>query len=248
MPDELQTASDLIRGADRVFVLTGAGVSAESGVPTFRGGGISLVWRGIPFEKLSSAEMVRTNLPLVWEWFDYRLDVLKDCKPNAGHFALAKAERSGRFESFTVATQNVDGFHRDAGSKDVIELHGSIRRARCTRCKAKRPYDEIPASERPPVCQSCSSPMRPDVVLFGEMLDAEAISAAQEAAMTADLCFVVGTSALVYPANELPRIAKASGSAVIEINPEETALSPTADVVVRAASAGALPAIFDRSQ
>jgi NAD-dependent deacetylase len=236
-------ARSILADARRVFVLTGAGVSAESGVPTFRSGGKSLVWRGMPFEKLSSAETVRTDLPLVWDWFDYRLDVLKDCKPNAGHFALARAE--DRFELFTVATQNVDGFHREAGSDDVIELHGSIRRARCTRCEVSRPYADIPKSERPPVCTACSAPMRPDVVLFGEMLDPDAIMSARASAMSSDVCLVVGTSALVYPANEFPRLAGSSGARLIEINPEPTPLSPLADVVLRGPSAEILPSIFE---
>ena len=105
----IQRGREAINNARRVFVLTGAGISAESGVPTFRGGGTSLVWRGMPFEELSSARMVEENLPLVWEWFDYRRGVLSDCQPNAGHFAIAQAERSGRFDRFTLVTQNVDG-------------------------------------------------------------------------------------------------------------------------------------------
>lgn len=126
---EIQKVKDALRNARRVFVLTGAGISAESGVPTFRGGGSSTVWRGMPFEDFSSARMVQTDLPLVWEWFDYRLSVLADCAPNAGHFALAKASKNGRFDSFDLVTQNIDGLHRAAGSKDFTELHGNIHQA-----------------------------------------------------------------------------------------------------------------------
>jgi hypothetical protein len=127
----LQKAKEILKDARRVFVLTGAGVSAESGVPTFRGGGGASVWRGMPFEQLSSAKMVEENLPLVWEWFDYRRSVAAECEPNAAHAALSDWQRAGDFEEFTLATQNVDGLHRRAGSSRVLELHGNIWRARC---------------------------------------------------------------------------------------------------------------------
>ena len=121
-----------LRSAHSVFVLTGAGVSAESGVPTFRGGGDTAVWKGMPFEVISSAGMVRSNLPEVWEWFDYRREVLGHCRPNPAHDTIARWQ--DRFEHFTLATQNIDGLHAAAGSREVLELHGNARRARCLSC------------------------------------------------------------------------------------------------------------------
>lgn len=237
-------AAGLIERARSVVALTGAGVSAESGVPTFRGGGRSLVWRGMPFEQLSSAEMVERDLPLVWEWFDYRRGVLADCGPNPAHVALAEAQQSGRFESFTLVTQNIDGLHHLAGSTDVVELHGSIREARCLSYRAIRLIDELTSDERPPVCPGCSDSMRPNVVLFGEMLDEDRISRAFEAASVCDVCLVVGTSAVVYPAAQIPMIAKRSGAALIEVNPEATQLTSIADISIRGAAGDIVPHIF----
>ncbi|MEJ7847157.1 MAG: Sir2 family NAD-dependent protein deacetylase [Pyrinomonadaceae bacterium] len=152
LSSEIQKVKEALGNARRVFVLTGSGVSAESGVSTFRGGGASTIWRGMPFEQLSSARMMQTNLPLVWEWFDYRLSVVAGCTPNAGHFALAKASESSRFDSFNLVTQNIDGLHLAAGSKDFTELHGNIHQARCLSCGHVQQLSEIPADERPPVC------------------------------------------------------------------------------------------------
>src|SRR5215204_1307484 len=157
-----------LRVARRVFVLTGAGVSAESGVPTFRGGGQTAVWKGMPFEVISSAGMVRSNLPEVWEWFDYRRGVLQSCRPNPAHETLARWQT--RFSQFTLATQNVDGLHTEAGSRGVLELHGNAWRARCLNCGGREDVREKPVGVRPPACRTCGGQMRPDVVLFGEML------------------------------------------------------------------------------
>jgi NAD-dependent SIR2 family protein deacetylase/ADP-ribosylglycohydrolase/protein-tyrosine phosphatase/TPR repeat protein len=234
----------LLAEARRVFVLTGAGVSAESGVPTFRGGGGTTVWRGMPFEQLSSKQMVEKDLPLVWEWFDYRRGIVGECEPNAAHLTLAKIEQNGRFEEFSVVTQNVDGLHQAAGTKGVIELHGTLRQARCLSCKHAQSLTEIPIEERPPVCPKCFDSMRPDVVLFGEAMPMEAFYAALEKAKKCDVCIFVGTSALVYPAAELPLIAKQSDAKIIEVNPEETGLSDAADVSLRGKAAEILPLIF----
>lgn len=202
-----------------------------------------MVWRGMPFEVLSSREMVEKDLGLVWEWFDYRLNVVGECFPNAGHTALAEAQQSGRFEEFTLVTQNVDGLHEEAGSVEVIELHGNIRQARCLSCGFVAPLPELPRS-RPPACPECSGRMRPNVVLFGEFLRAESIMKAQQMAERCDVCLVVGTSALVYPAADLPVAAKLAGASVIEVNPEETVLTPLCDVSLRGNSADMLPRIL----
>ncbi|MFN6962363.1 MAG: SIR2 family NAD-dependent protein deacylase [Pyrinomonadaceae bacterium] len=245
--NDLTSARAAVERACRVFVLTGAGISAESGVPTFRGGGRSLVWRGMPFEQISSARMVNDDLPLVWEWFDHRIETLSHCKPNPGHAALAEAQGSGRFDEFTIATQNVDGLHAEAGARDVIELHGNARRARCLDCGFRILTADLPAGERPPVCPVCGSAMRPDVVLFGEMLDAGSIASARDAAAMCEVCLVVGTSALVYPANELPHVAAAAGAAVVEINPEDTPLTPFSTHALRGAAGEILPALLTRA-
>lgn len=230
--------------ARRIFVLTGAGISAESGVPTFRGGGGAPVWRGMPFEHLSSARMVRENLPLVWEWFDYRRGIVGECLPNAAHFALAKAQINGNYENFSIVTQNIDELHQTADAKNVVELHGSLWKARCLNCENKRDLREIGEEERPPVCPKCLGLMRPDVILFGEMMPLEPVRQAQTAAENCDVCFVIGTSALVYPAAEFPLTAKRRGAKIIEINPEETPLSVYADFSFRGKAAEILPFIW----
>ncbi len=227
--DELVMMFDSAR---RVALLTGAGVSAESGVPTFRGGGDSSIWtwRGRPVTELSSAELMATDPKLVWEWFDYRRSLLKEVQPNAAHYALAKWEP--RFEEVTLVTQNIDDLHRVAGSLKVLELHGNIWRARCLRCASIFEARESPLQQNPPLCFVCGSAARPDVVLFGEMLPEGIFEKAEEAASRCDLFFVIGTSAVVYPAAHLPITAKQSGARVIEINPEQTDISFLADVTL----------------
>jgi NAD-dependent deacetylase len=229
-----------LRAARRVFVLTGAGVSAESGVPTFRGGGQSAVWKGMPFEVISSAGMVQRDLPAVWEWFDYRRGVLAGCRPNPAHEALANWQE--RFESLTLVTQNIDGLHAAAGSRGVLELHGNVWRARCVRCGAREDVRKLGDDERPPACPECGDPMRPDVVLFGEMLPAEVYREAAEAAADCDLCFVVGTSAVVYPAAELPVIASRRAY-VVEVNPEPTPLSDLCHETIQGRAGEVLPGL-----
>lgn len=225
--------------AGRVLVLTGAGVSAESGVPTFRGGGNAAVWKGMPFDIISSAKMVEHDLPAVWEWFDYRRSRLQQLKPNPAHYELA--HWANVFSEFTLVTQNVDGLHQASGSKDVIELHGNVWRARCLTCC--RSYGIISDEKHPDICASCGGWLRPDVVLFGEMLPPGAFEIAAERAAGCQLCFVVGTSALVYPAASLPEIAKAAGAYVCEVNPERTPLSNLCDEVLTGKAGEILPLI-----
>jgi NAD-dependent protein deacetylase/lipoamidase len=222
--------------AKRVLVLTGAGVSAESGVPTFRGGGQSAVWKGLPFDVISSAEMLERNLPAVWEWFDYRRNFLDSILPNAAHYEIALwAER---FPQLTLVTQNVDGLHQKAGSRDVIELHGNVWRARCVACRAT--YD-MSKGTRPDACLECGDALRPDVVLFGEMLPPGAFELASERAARCELCVVVGTSGLVYPAAGLPEIARAAGAYVCEVNPEPTPLSSLCNEALMGKAGEVLP-------
>ncbi len=225
------------RTAQRVLVLTGAGVSAESGVPTFRGGGNTPVWKGMPFDVSSSAAMVQRDLSAVWEWFDYRRNLLKGLKPNAAHAEISNWQ--GRFPQLSVVTQNIDGLHQQAGSSGVIELHGSIWRSRCLECSSR--YEIQRDGRREEACPDCGCPVRPDVVLFGEMLRPGAFENAAVKAAECELCFVVGTSALVYPAAGLPEIAKASGAFVCEVNPERTPLSDLCYEVITGKAGQVLP-------
>lgn len=229
---------ELLLTAKSVCVLTGAGVSAESGVPTFRGGGSTAVWKGMLFSVVSSAEMVERDLDEVWAWFDFRRDVLKDKKPNPAHYALAEWQK--RFDDFTLVTQNIDGLHTVAGSRDVIELHGNIQRAYCLSCEKRFDMDREKMHE-PDECDNCFARVRPDVVLFGEMLPAGAFEKGMRKARSCDLFFVVGTSALVYPAAALPEIAKDNGAYVVEINPEPTPLSDICDEVLQGKAGEILP-------
>jgi NAD-dependent deacetylase len=225
-----------------VCVLTGAGISAESGIPTFRGGGESVVWKGMPFEQISSARMVREDLDAVWEWFDYRRGLYKECLPNPAHYALADWQNI--FEDLTLITQNVDGLHERAGSKDIIELHGNINHAKCENCETiyKMNAEDVP--HQPTHCENCELKLRPDVVLFGEMLPLGAFEKAKLKAANCDIFFIVGTSALVYPAASLAEIAKSNGAYLVEINPEETPMSDFCDESLRGKAGEILPNLY----
>jgi len=236
---------DRFQSATRVLVLTGAGISAESGVPTFRGGGNSAVWKGMPFELISSAQMLERDLPAVWEWFNYRRGLLASLKPNAGHVSIAQWQT--QFGDFTLVTQNIDNLHQTSGSRDVIELHGNIWRARCVACGAIKELRDLYGGSQVPACDLCGDSMRPDVVLFGELLPPGAFETAAAKAQDCELCFVVGTSALVYPAASLPEIASRAGAYVVEINPERTALSDLCDEVLAGKAGDVLP-LFTRDK
>jgi NAD-dependent deacetylase len=227
--------------AKKALVLTGAGVSAESGVPTLRGGGQSVVWKGMPFDVISSGAMLERDLPAIWEWFNYRRGVLRTLKPNPAHETIARWQ--DRFEKFTLVTQNVDGLHRLAGSRNVIELHGSVWRARCLACNSRRDLRETLFEDGVPSCFECGSAMRPDVVLFGERLPIGAFERAATEAESCELCFVVGTSAVVYPAASIPEIAREAGAYVVEVNPERTPLSMLCHEVLTGNAGEILPLI-----
>ena len=224
--------------ARHLVALTGAGVSAESGVPTFRGlGGL---WRGRDPMELATPEAFAADPKLVWEFYDWRRTLLAGCAPNGAHLALAALE--ARAQRFTLVTQNVDGLHRQAGSRDPVELHGNIWRVRCFRRCGEPEREDRRAPLPPPLpppC-ACGGPLRPGVVWFGEMLPAGAFERAERAASQADVFLVAGTSGVVEPAASLARIAHAAGARVVEINPDPTPLTAYAHDVFREPASGAL--------
>ena len=229
----------VLRRATNVAVLTGAGVSAESGVPTFRDA-LTGLWENFKAEDLATPEAFLRNPPMVWEWYMQRRKTLATVEPNPGHVALAEIER--RVQRFTLATQNVDGLHAKAGSRNIIELHGNILHTKCF--DAGHHVTDWPGDTRvPPHCPFCDSLLRPDVVWFGEMLPLGAIEDATEAARACDLFLCVGTSALVYPAAELPEVAKQAGAIVVEVNPSPSDVAAYADYTLAAPSGVALPAL-----
>ena len=209
-----------------VAVLTGAGVSAESGVATFRGAGG--LWEGHPIEEVATPWAFARDPLKVWRFYAARREQALGCRPNAAHLGLAELE--GRLEGrFALATQNVDGLHQEAGSRGVLELHGSLWRVRCTRCGEEREDRTVPFPDLPPLCPRCTGMLRPAVVWFGEVLPGEVFGAAVEAAEHCSLLLVVGTSAVVEPAASLARVAAARGAKVWEVNPERTPLTPICD-------------------
>jgi len=228
-----------IRDAQHVAVLTGAGISAESGLSTFRDKQTGL-WAKYRPEDLATPQAFQRNPRMVWEWYEWRRGVASQAEPNPGHHALAQiqAARPG----FFLATQNVDGLHGRAGSRNLVELHGNIRRTICF--EHQHPAESwAPTDEPPPRCAACGSLLRPDVVWFGEPLRGDALARAQQAAAQCDLFLSIGTSTMVYPAAELPFIAGSNGATVIEINPDFTPLSKLADFVLREKAGVALPAV-----
>jgi len=233
---------DRLRAARRVAILTGAGISAESGVPTFREAQTGL-WARYNPEELATPDAFRRDPKLVWEWYAWRQERVRQAEPNPGHRALVEMER--RIAEFTLITQNVDGLHRRAGSHNVLELHGNLFRAKCF--SEDRPVESWPdGDEVPPRCPRCGGLLRPDVVWFGEMLPASALRAAERAASAAEVFFSIGTSALVYPAADLPFSALAAGVAVVEINPRPTPLSPHVTFSLNGAAGAVLPALVAR--
>lgn len=231
-----------LRAAKRVVALTGAGVSAESGVPTFRDALTGLWAKFDPLELATPSAFAR-NPKLVWDWYAARRAQVVEVAPNAGHLALAQLET--HVPEFLLVTQNVDGLHTRAGSRKLVELHGNIARVRCSKEGTIVAQWTEPADALPPRCAACGAFLRPDVVWFEELLPVDAMAQAEAAARDCDVLIVAGTSGEVYPAAALPQMAKRQGARVVEINPNATPLSALADDVLRAPSALALPALVD---
>jgi NAD-dependent deacetylase len=237
--EQHQLARQWIREARKITILTGAGVSADSGLPTFRGPGG--VWRKHRAEQLATPEGFAADPRLVWEWYDWRRSVIAAAQPNAAHYAIA--EFQSRVPAVTLITQNVDGLHDRAGSTDVAKLHGDIWILRCTVCRNERVDPTVPLPVLPPIC-SCGGVCRPGVVWFHEPLPAAVWNRAQEASCACDLFLVAGTSAIVYPAASLAPIARRSGARIIEVNLEETPASAEAGLALRGRAAEVLPALL----
>jgi NAD-dependent deacetylase len=241
-PHALTEAARRVRAAQRLAVLTGAGISAESGVPTFRDAQTGL-WSKFDPMQLASPEGFRRDPALVWRWYAWRRELVARAAPNAAHFALARAARDG--VGLVLATQNVDGLHARAGSVPVLELHGNILRTKCLE-GCGQTFDDpstLPSGE-PPRGPGCGAWLRPDVVWFGEMLDADVLGQSEQAAAGCDVMLVVGTSGLVYPAAGLPQMASAHGACVIVVNPQSSELDGLADVRIRGPAGQVVPALF----
>lgn len=239
--DNFEQIAGILNKAQRVAILTGAGVSAESGIATFRDP--DGLWAKFNPTELASMQGFLNNPQLVWEWYQYRRKMIAEAKPNAGHIAIAQMENI--FEFFSLATQNVDRLHHLAGSKKVIELHGNIIENYCIDCGTYY-TDPIDNEDKTiPSCKKCGGKIRPAVVWFGEMLPQDALEEAYNAAEYAEVYFSIGTSAEVYPAADLPRHAKRNGAILIEINPNQTALSHYVDYKISEPSAIALPKILN---
>jgi NAD-dependent deacetylase len=235
-------AARILRSAHAVAALTGAGVSAESGVPTFRGAGG--LWEGRRIEQVATPEAFDGDPMTVWRFYEERRRGLTAAKPNAAHEVLAGWQ--GRFPVYTLVTQNVDGLHQAAGSGGVLELHGSIWRVRCTGCGREREERTVPLPQLPPRCPDCHAMERPGVVWFGELLPREVVDAAVAAIESCDVLVVVGTSAVVYPAAGLVEVAATAGARVVEVNPEASAQAHLASVKLRGPAGQILPLLEAR--
>lgn len=239
--EALQRAADLLRPAYRVAVLSGAGISAESGLATFRGAGG--LWEGHRVEEVATPQAFARDPALVWRFYNARRANVRTVRPNAGHEALVQLERHLGPERFALVTQNVDGLHRAAGSQRVLELHGALARVRCTRCsfKAEWPDEILPEL---PACPACSRLLRPDIVWFHERLPEDVWMEAEAAVFDCQCLLVVGTSAVVYPAAGLIDVARDAGAKVIEVNKEPTPASDGVDVSLFGPSGQLLPALL----
>jgi NAD-dependent deacetylase len=232
---QLNAAAELIQTAEHLIALTGAGISKESNVPTFRGK--DGLWKQYNAMDLATPQAFSQHPQLVWEWYTWRQNLIAECEPNPAHYTLAKWEHSGLLK--TLITQNVDGLHRKAGSMQILEVHGNLWTLKCTNC----PYHSRlshPAQGIPP-CPECNSNLRPDVVWFGESLPSTIMNQVFIELQTADIILVIGTSALVQPAASFPLVVKRNGGHILEVNVEETPLTSVADIHLAGKAGEVLP-------
>ncbi len=237
--ENIRKISKILIQRPSIVILTGAGVSAESGVPTFRGP--DGLWRQFRAEDLATPEAFARNPGLVWEWYDWRRQKIYNVEPNPAHVVIAKWEKY--FPFFVLITQNVDGLHQKAGSTKIIELHGNIWKVRCTKEGKVFENRQVPLSQIPPLCPDCGSLLRPHVVWFGEALPSDVFEASLQALYHTKVMMVIGTSALVQPAASFPLIAQQNGAILIEINLEPTPLSSYADFTIYGKAGKILPLI-----
>lgn len=224
----------------RIVAFTGAGISAESHVPTFRGA--DGLWRNYSPEKLATAEAFASDPHLVWEWYDWLRGLIHRARPNPGHLALTEMQRRAP-ERLTLVTQNMDGLHEKAGSHDVVKLHGDIWLLRCTECGWEGLNEQVPMDPLPPLC-ACGGILRPGIVWFGEMLPVDQWERAMNAAQTANVFISIGTSASVYPAAGLVQVACQSGARIIIVNPDPTPADELADWILRGPAGEILPRLL----
>ena len=236
---DVKKAADILAKSRFAIAFTGAGISADSGIPTFRGR--DGLWQRYRPEELATPEAFRRDPVKVWRWYLWRIELVSKARPNDGHKALAALEELGVLKC--VVTQNVDGLHQAAGSRCVIELHGNIRRARCDNCGYRSAVSHV-LRDVPPRCPRCNHIMRPDVVWFGEPIPSRTWEKAVELFTRSDVILVVGTSGTVMPAATLPVMAKELGARIIEVNIEPSALTYMADVFIRGRASKVLPAIL----
>lgn len=243
MDADIEKVAKLVSRAKMLVFLTGAGVSRESGIPTFREAQTGM-WANYDPERLATPQGFLADPPLVWRWYDSRRAILNDVQPNPGHYAIAELER--QVPKVLVVTQNIDGLHAKAGSTDVVELHGNITRFHCF--AGGHAAGEVALGlQEPPRCH-CGSMLRPGVVWFGEALPPAELHRATREVQNADVVFVVGTSGLVYPAASIPYIAKDSGATLVEVNPEDTPITEIADVFLKGPSGEILPRVVAASK
>ena len=230
--------------AKSIVFFTGAGISAESGISTFRGK--DGLWNKLRPEELANFNAFMKNPDMVWEWYQYRRKIINESAPNAGHTAIAEFEKY--FEKVSVVTQNIDNLHHRAGSTSVFELHGNIERNFCIKCRTFYNSSDFSFNGPAPKCAKCGGLVRPDIVWFGEMLPQDVFAGAEKAAEWSDICFVAGTSAVVYPAAYIPISAKKNGSYIVEINIEETELSGYAHCSFFGKAGEILPVILNKAK
>ncbi|KPL08225.1 hypothetical protein AMJ86_01465 [bacterium SM23_57] len=238
---------EVLETARTIVVLTGAGISAESGIPTFRQAQTGL-WAKYNPEELATPKAFRSNPKLVWQWYRWRRERITQSEPNPGHKALVKFERNltRNARDFILITQNVDGLHQRSGSKNVIELHGNIMRTRCFDCNVENPDEISVFDEDLPRCKICDGLLRPDVVWFGESIPKEALEKAWKAANRCDVFLSIGTSGIVQPAASLPLVALKAEAAVIEVNPNPTPLTSLATFSIQGPAGMILPELITR--
>ncbi len=241
MAEKLDTGPliEVLQDANRVAILTGAGISAESGIPTFRGE--EGLWKKYRPEELATPAAFSQDPKLVWEWYDWRRGIIGQKEPNPGHKVIARWEET--FPTFSLITQNIDGLHQKAGSKNIWELHGNIWKLRCTEEGTITENYDTPLKEIPPLCPNCGALLRPHVVWFGESLSPTILQKSIQLSSECDVMFVIGTSAVVQPAASLPFEASEAGAKIVEINPDPTPLSLYADFSIRGKSGEILPLI-----